>query len=340
MRFFLYGEDTYRARQKLKQIEEKFKKTDKSRVNLVKIDGEKSSWKNIEKEILAPPFLHDKKLVVIESFLKKKGIKLEEAAVFLRQDKIPGGTIVVFWEEGSPDERTAIFKLLNKPEYAQKFDALSPIKLNQWILQRVKECGIEIEKKAALFLADLIGPDLWQMAGEIEKLAAYCRREKRDAKERGVITPADIGLLVRGKFDENIFDLTDALGNKNQRLVFKILNEQIEAGLKESYIFSMLVRQLRILFQVKEIVEKDYPFISPGDPTIRPKIASSLGLHPYVAAKTLYQIKNYTLAELKNIYSKMLAIDMKMKKTNLSPRLLLDLFIAEACLQRTDADLN
>lgn len=97
MILFLYGEDTYRSRQKLKQIEEKFKATDKSRVNFVKIDGERMSWKNIEKEILAPPFLHDKKLIVVENFLKKKGQKIEEAVAFLEEEEIPNGTVVVFW---------------------------------------------------------------------------------------------------------------------------------------------------------------------------------------------------------------------------------------------------
>lgn len=327
MILFLYGEDNYRSREKLKQIEEKFKKTDKGRVNLVKIDGERTAWKNIEKEILASPFLHDKKLVVVENFLKKKGQKFDEAAAFLREEKIPSGAVVVFWEEGSPDERTAIFKLLNKPKQAEKFNYLPPAKLNQWILDFVEKDGAKIEKNAVAALVQSVGSDSWQLATDIEKLIAYSR-----GKGKAAISAGDVGLLSRGQFEENIFNFTDALGNKNKKLAFKLLDEQIEAGLNSTHIFSMIVRQFRILLQVKETAEKNYSFISAGDPAIRQEISAELGIHPYVAAKSLYQIKNFTLAELKKIYGKLLAIDMKIKKTNISPRLLLDLFIAEICL--------
>ncbi len=333
MVLFLYGEDTYRSRAKLKQIEEKFKKTDKSGVNLIKIDGERTPWKNIEKEILAAPFLHNKKLVVVENFLKKRGQKIDEAVAFLRDKKIPAGIVVVFWEGGEegeqPDERTAIFKLLNKPKQAEKFSFLEATKLNKWILAAVEARNAKIERGAVDLLVQLVGPDLWQMSSELDKLAAYVSGRKEKNK---TITADDVNLFVRGKFDENIFALTDAIGAKNRKLVFRLLNEQIEAGLKESYIFAMLARQFRILLQIKEIIERDYSFISPTDPVISSKISSELGLHPYVVKKTLYQIRNYSLAELKKIYVKLLAIDMKMKKTNLSLRALLDLFIARTCL--------
>ena len=333
MIFFLYGEDTYRSREKLKQIEEKFKKTDKSRVNLVKIDGERNQWKNIEKELLSPPFLHDKKLIIVENFLKKKGQKIEEALSFLKEGKIPDGTVVVFREDGVPDARLAIFKFLNKPKQAEKFDLLSPAKLNQWIFKEVETNGVEISQPAAELLSELVGPDLWQMSGEIGKLAAYCRgRGKKKEGKKGLIEIEDVNLFVRGNFDENIFALTDALGQKNKKIFFKILNEQIEAGLSEQYIFSMLVRQFRILLQIKEVIAEDYPFLSSGDPVVRQKIAAELGLHPYVVQKALYQSKNYAVSDLKKIYGKMLEIDMKMKRTNLDPRILLDLLVSKIFL--------
>lgn len=337
MILFLYGEDTYRSRQKLKQIEEKFKATDKSRVNFVKIDGERMSWKNIEKEILAPPFLHDKKLIVVENFLKKKGQKIEEAVAFLEEEEIPNGTVVVFWEDSKPDERLAVFKFLNKPKQAEKFDFLPPVRLAQWILKEVEANGVKIDRQAAGLLSELVGSDLWQLSGEIGKLAAYCRkRGKKNEGRDGVIEVRDVNLFVRGNFDENIFALADALGGKNKKQFFKLLDEQIETGLSEHYIFSMLVRQFRIILQVKEAVAEEYSFLSPGDPGVRQKIAVKLGLHPFVVSKALLQSKNYTVADLKKIYGKMLGVDMRTKRTNLDPRVLLDLLATEICIGNLD----
>lgn len=330
MVLFLYGEDSYRSRAKLKQIEERFKKTDKSRVNFIKIDGERNPWKNIEKEILSPPFLHDKKLVVVENFLKKRGQKFDEAVAFLKEEKIPDGTVVVFWDDSKPDERTAIFKFLAKPKQADKFDLLDAVKLRKWIAEAAAEREIKIEPRAVEMILGLVGSDLWQMSGELDKLAAYVRGQK---EKNNLVTAEDVAIFVRGKFDENIFSLTDALGTKNKKTVFNLLNEQIEAGLEEGYIFAMLVRQFRILLQIKELVAKEYSFISASDPGIKQKIAMELGLHPYVVQKTLYQIKNFSLPELKKFYGKLLAIDMKMKRGNFNPRAFLDLFVAEVCLE-------
>jgi len=329
MIFFLYGEDTYRSREKLRQIEEKFRKTNKNWVNLIKIDGERAAWKSIEKEILAVPFLQNKKLVVVENFFKKKKQKFDEAVNFLREQKLPIGTVVVFWEDGLPDERTDVFKLLNKPKQAERFNFLDGVKLHKWILAAAEARSVGIDRQAVDLLTRLVGSDLWQMSSELDKLAAYASSRKEKNKK---INVDDVSLFVRGKFDENIFALTDAIGTKNKELAFKLLNEQIEAGLKENYIFAMLIRQFRILLQVKEIIEKNYFFITPTDPAISRKISSELGLHPYVVKKTLYQIKNYSLPELKILYNKLLTIDIKMKKTNLNHRLLLDLFIAKTCL--------
>ncbi len=322
MIFFLYGEDSYRSRQKLKQIEERFKKTDKSRINFVKIDGESSVWKNIEKEIVSPPFLHDKKLIVVENFLKKRGQKFDEAIARLKDGEIPEGTVVVFWEAGSPDERTAIFKFLNKPKQSEKFDLLDPARLNGWISAAAEEKGLKIDRQGVNLLAELVGPDLWQLDGELKKLAAYCGKT-------GKAGTGEIRLLVRGKFDENIFSLTDAIAARNKIQAFRILNEQLQAGLKETQIFFMLVRQFRILLQIKETVAKSYSFLSPSDPNVKSKIASELKLHPFVVQKTLQQIKNYSLPELKKIYKKLLVIDMRMKRTRTDPRVLLDMFFAD-----------
>jgi len=329
MILFLYGDDSYRSRVKLKQIEDKFKKTDKSRVNFIRIDGEKNPWKNIEKEIIAPPFLHDKKLVVIENFLKKRGQKFEEAVIFLKGGRIPTGTVLIFWEDNKPDQRTAIFKFLSQPKQAEKFDFLDAIKLRKWVNEAALEKNVKIDAGAVEVIISLVGSDLWQMSGELDKLAAYVRQRK---EKNNLIAIEDVELFVRGNFDENIFSLTDALGAKNNKLVFKILNEQIEAGLGEGYIFSMLTRQFRILLQIKELMSKDYNFLSPGDPSVKQKISLELGLHPFVVQKTLYQVKNFSLAELKKIYGKLLAIDMRMKRGNFNPRAFLDLFMAEVCL--------
>jgi DNA polymerase-3 subunit delta len=328
MIFFLYGEDTFRSRQKLKAIKEKFKTSDKSGVNLIVLDGEKTPLKNICQEILTVPFLHEKKLIVIENLLKKKAGGLEEIVKLIEKDKIPKSSIIIFWEENDVLQNTKIFNLLNRPKFAERFPLLSETQLTKWTESEIKKRKIKIEAPALKLLTGYVGSDLWQMANEIDKLTAFAKTKK---EKQNIITVKDIDLFVKSKLDENIFNLTDALGNKNKKLALKLIGEQIQSGLYAPNILGMLLRQFRILLQIKELLRNEYSFISPADPAIRQKIAKELGLHPYVVSKALYQSKNFEIEELKKIHEKLLSVDIKLKTTNLDPQLLLDLLITQIC---------
>lgn len=328
MIFFLYGEDTYRSRQKLKAIKEKFKTSDKSGVNLVVLDGEKTPIKNICQEILTVPFLYEKKLIIIENLQRRKGGGQDEIVKLIEKDKIPKSSVIVLWEEGNVLQNTKIFNLLNRPKYAEKFSLLTETQLTKWVEAEIKNKKIKIETPALKLLTNYVGNDLWQMANEIEKLTAYVKTKK---EKQNIITVFDVNLLVKSKLDDNIFNLTDALGNKNKKLALKLIGEQIQGGFSALYILGMLTRHFRILLQVKELLQNEYSFISPADPAIRQKIAKDLNLHPYVTSKALYQSKNFSLEELKKIHQSLLSVDIKLKTTNLDPRLLLDLLTNQAC---------
>lgn len=179
MIFFLHGEDTYRSRQKLKAIKEKFKTSDKSGVNLVMVDGEKTPIKNICQEILTTPFLHKKKLIVIENLLRKKGGGQDEIVKLIEKDKIPKSSIIIFWEKGDVPQNTKIYNLLNRPKYAEKFSLLKKAELTRWLEKEIKEKKIKIETPALKLLIDYVGNDLWQMTNEIEKLTAYVKNKKK-----------------------------------------------------------------------------------------------------------------------------------------------------------------
>ena len=144
---------------------------------------------------------------------------------------------------------------------------------------------------------------------------AYCQQRP--------ITLNEINLLVRGNFAEDIFRLTDAIGNQNKKLALQLLNQQlINTDPKEHpRIFSMIIRQFRLLIQIKDVLAKQT--------VSQASLAKQLGLHPFVVSKTLPQTNKYTLEQLKNIYQKLLMVDIKIKTGQAPPELLLDILIAE-----------
>ena len=109
--------------------------------------------------------------------------------------------------------------LLSK-DAREKFKALKPVSLDMreseipfWIKKRARIKGIEISDNAIDFLIGLHGPDLGLLASEIEKISLI-GKEKVDTD--------DISEIVTGGRLYSIFDLTNALRERDPGRVFRI----------------------------------------------------------------------------------------------------------------------
>jgi DNA polymerase-3 subunit delta len=313
MIFFLYGEDSFRSRQKLNSIKEKFLAKDLSRMNLVEIDGEKIQYNDLKKELTASPFLYDNKLIIIDNFLlKNKQVKIfDELNDLIKSTTIPKSSFIVFWESGLPDKRKKLFKTLKETAQVEVFELFDSGKVTNWIMDMTKSRGGEIDFKSANLLALMCGNDLWSVSSEIDKLLAYNKK----------ITEENIKLLVSGKVNDSIFELIDAVSKKDKKKGLILIKNQLNVANNDAtYLLNMFIRQFRILIMTASYL---------SDTTQSPNnMFSVFGIHPYVASKALTQVKNFKLSELKEIYCKLLEIDVKLKTGNSkNPEALLELFV-------------
>ncbi|MDD5043714.1 MAG: DNA polymerase III subunit delta [Patescibacteria group bacterium] len=308
MIIYLCGEDTFRSRQKQQELKEKFiRERDKSGLNVAEIDGAKISFGELEQQILTAPFLSEKRFVAISNLSENKATA-EEMVEFLEKHQKRDDVIMAFWEEGSPKNK--LTKFLSEQKYFQEFVPLDDSALGHWISEEVKKRGGRINSLAVRTLVEYVGNNLWQLSNELDKLLAY--------KNKQEILKEDVEELVRTKFDDNIFGLVDALGNKNKKEALRLLKNQLSFGSSASYIISMLNRQYRILLEVQEAL---------GETSN--SLARRLKIHPFVAKKALVQARRYNFEELKNIYRQLLEIDKKTKTTSWEPELLVDLLMAK-----------
>lgn len=317
MIIFIYGPDTFRAKEKLKGFKNRFiQKFDKPGLNLVKLEGENLSLERFKEEVVTSSFLAKRKMIIVENpFNKNKNFE-EELLNYIKTKKIPEENIIIFYQEEKIHlEKNKLFNFLEKQKYVYEFKFLGPGELSRWIRKKVSDLGGKITPQALRLLASQIGNDLWRLNQEIDKLLAYSHKK--------IIQEKDINILVKGKEDQNIFNLIDSIAQKNKRKALELINEQLENGVSELYLLTMLIRQFRILMQVKDEIEN-------GGLKNSYTIASKLNLHPFVAQKALGQVISYTMEELKNIYRRLLDVDVKLKTTNLDPKALLSLLVVEA----------
>jgi len=310
MILFFYGEDTYRLNQKLRELKEKFISASLGDTNLSILDGKTVSFDELVRQILALPFLAKTRLVIVKNLLAQaKKDLIDKTTEFL--PKVPAATVLVFAEEGLPDKRLALFKRLNKPKLAQQFALLEPDQLRRWINREVEMRNAKCEQGAVAKLIDYVGSDLWRMSNEIKKLISYSKNIKEE----------NIELLVQPQIQSNIFDLMDAIADRNLEKSMKELYQLFDNGKAEQYILSMIVLEYRNL-----LIAKDFDNRS-GNKLNKWTLVKKAAMHPFVAGKTLALSSKYELEDLQKIYGVLLNFDHKIKTGKIESKVALELLI-------------
>jgi DNA polymerase-3 subunit delta len=303
MLIYLYGEDTFQSRQYLKMQVDRFKKErDPQGMNVVFLDGPKDAGR-IWSEVASSPFLAEKKLVVVQNILSAKDTDMLESLVEgVKNSNLPDKNVVIFWQGDA----------MGKTKIVHEFVVPVGAGMISWLKAEIASRGGSIAAVALNFLAQNIGKDTWYANSLMDQLVAYANKKE--------ITLTDVQLFLEEKTDDNMFTMVDAIVAGNRKVAFKLLEDQRRLGEDEGYIFSMILRQFRILVSMRDLYNRQENISSDH-------MAKLLSLHPFVAKKSLPLIKKYPLDTLKNIYTQLLEIDTKTKTGLAEQSWLIDLFI-------------
>ncbi|MBI4427337.1 MAG: DNA polymerase III subunit delta [Candidatus Magasanikbacteria bacterium] len=339
MLIFLYGTDTFRSRQQLKKMIAKFRQDrDPGGYNVAVLDCQKEEGGKIMEQILSAPFLAEKRMVVLENFLSAtgRGDLQEEILKRITNKTLPESTVLVFYEspsapstssgrvaQGKPKTKVAkeLFDILSKEKFSQQFDLLIGVKLISWILQEVKDHGGKINQPAAQYLAQNVGGDMWRLSSLVKQLIAF-KQSSCHPRENGdpEIALSDVQLFLDEKADDSIFNLVDAVVGGQAKKAFEMIREQYRIGEDAQFVFAMLLRQFRILLELRDLYDRE-------DNLSSEQLAKKLNLHPFVVKKSLVFVKKYSLAKLKTVYQRLLDLDVKTKTGQGDQSLLLDVFV-------------
>jgi DNA polymerase-3 subunit delta len=130
----------------------------------------------------------------------------------------------------------------------------------RWVLERAAVRGIQVERTAAEALSELLGANLWALAGELEKLARYA--------EGRSITVADVRTLTPAAREAGMFDLVDAAVEGRTPVALRLLRQMLEEGSENPIgIHAMIARQLRSLVRAAELIEQGASQAAIGEAT-------------------------------------------------------------------------
>ena len=302
-------------------------------LNTTLLDGDAVTLGELREACDTLPFLSERRLVIVTGYLtrpdkdpkrekrRKQADKetLDKLTSYL--DKLADTTRLIFVEEETLLASHPIVRLAERRQdgHVRAFGVPGKRDLAGWIEQRVRVKGASIEHVAAEALAEAVGENTRLLDSEIEKLITYV------GDPDTTITSAHVDLLVAYTGQSNVFIMADAIGRRDGRvalrMLHKLLDENPESGYP-LYLLTMIVRQFRILIQVKEMSAQGLAVST---------IAKRAGLRPFVADKTKRQSLNFTMGQLEAIYGRLLNTDLSIKTGKMDGVLALDMLVAALC---------
>lgn len=334
MIIFFYGQNDFKARQKIKELKDKFyhevKNSDHS-LNI--IDGANCDLATLTANLSSGSLFTEKRMTIIDNlFATHKPTLYPEVLNYLQENRLADSIDIVlfhdpllFSDKGQTlkqvgdnpralnNNEKLLFEFLSHQKFVQEYKPLSGNELINWLKAEAKNNHSEIDSAAAQNLISLVGADPWLLYHEITKLSHYQKNKK--------ISVVDVKKFVSGNLiDENIFALTDAISQKNKSVAVRILEEQARAGVPLEYMLVMIRRQIRILKQLKQAD------LAGNTAT---EITTAFKLHPFVVKKGLEQARRFPESDLEKLMQKLMDIDRANKIGQGDPWTLIDLLIAE-----------
>lgn len=348
MRYLHLKCDEYLSSQRIAELKREVGDAEMADLNTATLQGDQINAADLLGEASMMPFLATKRLLLVHGFLdnlekRMAASKSIESAIYQMAaqllaglEAVPDTCDIVFVDE-NVDKRRLLWKGFtlpaseNQPE--RKIPGLDALikagiltqetlvtpdarSLPGWLHAYARQQNVAIEGRATQLLAEFVGSNLRQLHNELTKLATY-------AGDRPV-TAQDVRLLVSDASEALIWDLTDALGQRNSRRALHSLYELRRGDVNAFYLLTMIARQYRIMLKVKSATQQhrgnEYD------------IAKAVGEKPYSVKKAMGQTNRYTLPELVDIMDRLLEADYAMK-TGADAQTEIDILVAELTQQ-------
>lgn len=243
------------------------------------------------------PVIAKKQLVLVK---EAQGLKKIEELESYAKDPQTETVLVICYKFKKLDKRKAIYKALKKTGVVFESEKIKDYHVAKWIETDIAKKGFKVNAKTSAILAEYIGNDLPQIVSTIEKLAIHLNKGEE-------VTPAAIEKYVGISKTYNIFELQNAIGKKDVKQIFKIVNH-FSHNAKE-HPFPATVGGLYNYFS--KIIAMHYL----SDKSEK-GIASALKIHPYFVKDYTQAARNFNAGKTMRIIGLLKTYDLKSKGFN------------------------
>lgn len=320
--YVFHGDDPFAIRRQVDAMVKQMGDPALADLNITRLDGKQASDDDIRSAANAMPFLTERRLVILTHPFAKLTSDATRKRFAALLDGLPPSTALVLVLDDTYERRD--WKTLHGAHWLRRWmNAAGPRamyklcqlpamnRMPEWIREEARRQGGLFNPDAAAALTAHVGNDTQLASLEINKLLIFV-----DFKRAVEVEDVEDMTAQGGQAD--VFEMVDAMASGNTRQALALLHRLLESQEPIS-LFGMITRQFRLLLQARELIDEGR-----GSQT-----AGELRLPGFVADKLSNQARRFSMAQLEQIYHRLLLLDEAMKTSQTPSDLALDTFIAE-----------
>ena len=264
--YFLHGEEPYFIDVLTKAIQDNALEESERDFNQSILYGKDAEVLSLISELKSYPMMAERRLVILKEAQYFKAIEQLESYL---ENPVTSTIFVICYKYKTFDARKKTLKNALKNGVVFKSEKVKEYQLAEWIQQYIKTTGYEMTSKACMLMVESLGNDLGRIVKELEKLAVLI--------EKGTtINDKHIEENIGISKDYNVFELTNAVANKDNLKALKIVDyfEHNPKAADLVFVISNLFKFFSQIMRIHFLPNKS-----------REAVAKALGVHPFVAGE-------------------------------------------------------
>ena len=274
---------------------------EKDDFNYCVFDFEETPFDEIIDTLQSPSFSSEKKVVICKNpyFIKPEKIKLpfenniDDLTKYIENEN-PDTLWIIICPKRYFSAKSKFINLINKHGEVENLLFEDVNEFNSYGLKLISKTNLDINDKATSLLLQRCADDVCKLEREIAKLALY----------NDFIDEKVIDKMVSRPLEDDVFELSNALMNKDHKKIMKIYSDLKLLKVEPIQLIALLANQFRLMLQAV-ILKKESK--------TEQEIATILQVHPYRIKLSLKNVVNYPLEDIKQILIDLSTLDSKIK---------------------------
>ncbi len=310
--YFLFGDEPYLLNQCVDRF--KFAVLDENTFdfNYSLFYAGDADISNVKDTVETLPVFTSHRLIILKNAHELKENELMQLEPILEKP-VESSVFVIFGDK--VDKRKKAIKILLEKAVCVEFKKPYENEVPQWISHLAKDLGLKISPEAIHRIHRLVGNNLSELDNQLRKIQLYLN-------ERTHIEISDVNSVVSFSREENIFDFTKAIGQKDRVKALEQLVSLLDQGQNETGIVHLLSRHVRMLLTVRAGMDQGIGGA---------KLASLVQVPSYFIESYCDQARSWSLRKLEDTLLILQETDKALKSSPVSSHIWLENMVLKSC---------